>query len=143
VAKTYFGKVCAKHPELKGERRRDSYNCVACDRERFRKYHEENREAALACRRKRHEENREAIAAYKRKYREENREAIAAYRRKYYEENREARLACCRKWHEENREARLAYQRKRDEEFKAKHGIASRTHYSRLKKQKEAQQCSV
>ena len=29
---TYNGKVCAKHPELNGERQKSSGNCVACHR---------------------------------------------------------------------------------------------------------------
>lgn len=31
---TYFGKVCTKHPELHGERRRRSCACVGCHKER-------------------------------------------------------------------------------------------------------------
>jgi hypothetical protein len=43
--KTYFGKVCAKHPELKGERRINGH-CVGCHREyqRLPKYRARARE---------------------------------------------------------------------------------------------------
>ena len=86
----YFGKVCAKHPELRGERT-VSGHCLLCRRVCNRKYYEENREAKLADQRKRNEERREAIRAYDRVRNEERREAILAAKHKYYEENREAR----------------------------------------------------
>ena len=34
--KRYFGKVCAKHSELKGERLRSNWTCLGCQRERRR-----------------------------------------------------------------------------------------------------------
>lgn len=40
--KVYFGKVCAKHPELKGERNQASRCCVACNTERMREWRESN-----------------------------------------------------------------------------------------------------
>ncbi len=40
--KVYFGKVCAKHPELKGERNLASRSCVACNIERTRGWRKDN-----------------------------------------------------------------------------------------------------
>jgi hypothetical protein len=38
----YIGKVCAKHPELSGERRRPIGRCVGCQRELSRRWREKN-----------------------------------------------------------------------------------------------------
>lgn len=79
--KVYFGKVCAKHPELKGERH-VSRNCTKCARERKRAYREKNKEK---------------FAEYQRTYREKNREKVAKRERAWYSsltpEQREIRLA--------------------------------------------------
>lgn len=37
-ATRYFGKVCAKHPELNGERKLCTNKCVQCSRDRHKKY---------------------------------------------------------------------------------------------------------
>lgn len=63
--------------------------CRVCQRERQRKYREENREALLEYQHKYREENREEIQEKNRKYREENREALREYQRKYREGNAE------------------------------------------------------
>jgi predicted Fe-S protein YdhL (DUF1289 family) len=34
----YIGSVCAKHPQLKGERRKASYVCVGCQRDKNKKH---------------------------------------------------------------------------------------------------------
>lgn len=34
----YIGTVCQKHPELKGERRKKTYVCVGCQRDRNKQY---------------------------------------------------------------------------------------------------------
>ena len=125
--KVYFGKVCAKHPELKGERWLSGKGCVGC---------------AYETRHRWFQENEKRRSTYFRKYREENREVRSAYCRKYREENREASLAARRKWCEENREARLAYARKYDAAFKAKHGVHPTTYYRRLKKERELE-CAI
>ena len=41
-----FGKVCDKHPELKGERRVSNNTCLGCARESFRRYHHADKERA-------------------------------------------------------------------------------------------------
>ena len=74
--KVYFGKVCAKHPELKGERYLNNRNCVGCDSYAARIYHEENREAILARKRKYREENKEHSLTY-------DRERNAAFKEKH------------------------------------------------------------
>lgn len=38
MVKQYYGKVCAKHPELEGLRARPHYRCVECFRAYQRKY---------------------------------------------------------------------------------------------------------
>lgn len=35
MAETYFGKICAKHPELKGERYASDRKCTACQKARY------------------------------------------------------------------------------------------------------------
>jgi hypothetical protein len=39
----YFGRICARHPELRGERYADRH-CAGCMRERATKYHKRDRE---------------------------------------------------------------------------------------------------
>ena len=43
-AKVYFGKVCARHPELNGRRFVRGGDCTSCKRNRERKYRAENLE---------------------------------------------------------------------------------------------------
>ena len=51
-AKTYRGKVCIKHPELKGERHRSTRHCLKCKRENALRWRAENREQYLAAKRR-------------------------------------------------------------------------------------------
>lgn len=99
-------KPCAK---CGAQDRNKSGGCRPCQRERSRKYYEENRKKALE---------------YARKYRQENREKFLERDRKYYEENREKCLERNRKWREENRE----YYRKYHEENP---GVARRAKHNR------------
>ena len=41
-AKRYFGKVCAKHPELQGERYAANRACVGCNQARYRRTYRED-----------------------------------------------------------------------------------------------------
>lgn len=121
-------KVCTKCGELKkaeeffkdktklGGRKP---SCRECDKERDRKYYEENRDKTLDYARKYREENRDKILDCARKYREENREKI----RKYYEENREKEIERVRKYYEENRDKVLEGQRKYYEENRDKYRL--------------------
>ena len=63
-AKRYFGKVCAKHPELKGERMSSNRTCLGC---------------LAACTIAWRERNREHVRAVGRSWREKNREHVLAY----------------------------------------------------------------
>jgi hypothetical protein len=64
----YTGKVCAKHPELKGQRRAKSGNCHACVVERMQKHRKKNGKAYNRRRRERYAEVREGVRV-PRKYR--------------------------------------------------------------------------
>lgn len=94
---TYFGKVCAKHPELKGERYKSSYTCLICVRGRARERRRENPAHALAAGR--------AWAA-------ENPEKRQAICRRYYTKNRGKALASSQAWGAKNKEKRRGYERK-------------------------------
>ena len=115
AAKTYFGKVCAKHPELKGERVLNNRVCIGCELERLHTYYEKNKEKVAERQRAYREENKEKIAERQRKYREKNKEKNAERRRKYREENKEKIAERQRKYEEdmpaEQREIRLAKRR--------------------------------
>jgi hypothetical protein len=118
AAKTYLGKVCAKHPELAGLRQKSNWTCVACQREGYNKWANTNPEKAIAANiaaRKRHQEKHpkipkprikkppktaEELRAINRKssqrYREVHPARATANRRKYiarFPEKRTARLA--------------------------------------------------
>ena len=47
MTKFYFGKVCAKHPELKGKRYSSNRNCVLCQSEKAKKWKKANPEREL------------------------------------------------------------------------------------------------
>ena len=68
--KRYYGKVCAKHPELGGERKVSHQNCVGCAREHFRKWAANNPHASRERQRKYRalhpEPHRERNRVYKR-----------------------------------------------------------------------------
>lgn len=42
-AKRYFGEVCHKHPDLKGERQTHSRVCVTCSKENLKNWRKENK----------------------------------------------------------------------------------------------------
>ena len=79
-------------------------NCKECERERKRRFYEENREKVLERKRRFYEENREKVLERDRRYREENREKVLERKRRYYEENRDKRLEYRRRYREENRD---------------------------------------
>ena len=58
-AKTYQGKVCAKHPELKGLRHRSTRHCPKCKREYSLRWRAENPERHLATKRRYRQKDRE------------------------------------------------------------------------------------
>jgi len=51
-AQTYQGKVCPKHPELKGERHRSTRHCPKCKREYTLRWRAKNRERYLESKRR-------------------------------------------------------------------------------------------
>lgn len=119
--KVYFGKVCAKHPELKGERFTSNYMCVECLRLQNRdRYHEDPK----------------VNYDRSRKWCEENSERNRARKRKWYEENKEHALTLMRAWRKTNKEYDAARHRNWDERFKAKHGFSYRTYLNRLEKER-------
>ena len=78
MTSTYFGKVCAKHPELAGERRSDARNCIKCAQEASKKWKLDNSERVKARRKLSHA-----------RYKEASPEKIAESNRKYYSKNPE------------------------------------------------------
>lgn len=124
MAKTYIGKVCAKHPELGGERRAANCNCVECDRESKRNYYAKNPQRVRERAKKYREENHEAIReramerywADPEKYRTassrwlvENRGVHNERRRKNRTANREVENARVRMWRANNQALVRAY----------------------------------
>lgn len=79
--RVYFGKACAKHPELNGERRIPSGLCVQCQRDHQRVYFRKYRERRLRQFRQWLCANAAYSAARNRRYRAENGEAYNLARR--------------------------------------------------------------
>lgn len=87
------GKICAKHPELGGERYVTQKKCISCAKESSAAYRKKRIEHCNA---------RDSI------YYQNNKERITAYRKKYYEKNKEKFLASAMKWAAENKEKKDA-----------------------------------
>jgi hypothetical protein len=130
VATFYTGKVCARHPELEGERNASNATCPDCarasvrkyraahseqrrkwreanrkkERERARKYREANAEKVAERHRKYRAANAEKVAERHRKYQAANAEKVYERKRKYYEANQEKLAERARKYYEANRE---------------------------------------
>ena len=73
---TYFGKVCARHPELGGERAEVSRKCVACSREQRAAWAKANPEKVKAKNDAWAAANHEKRLASSRKYAAENRKVL-------------------------------------------------------------------
>jgi hypothetical protein len=71
-----FGKICAKHPELNGERYQR--HCVSCRKESMRSYEERNRLLRKARHAEQHQANKDARREYRRIWRAKNRERYLA-----------------------------------------------------------------
>src|SRR3990167_10332043 len=82
VAKTYLGKVCRKHPELKGERYASNH-CPGCHRKNATSWAVANREKKYAINRKWTSANREAKRAINRKWADANPEQARESARKW------------------------------------------------------------
>ena len=93
TARIYFGRVCAKHPELDGKRYACNGGCLGCSREhRLQRYYSATADENARSRAWR-KENREYQAARCRQWHAENTEHHRLRERTYYETNREAVLA--------------------------------------------------
>lgn len=93
-AQHIFGKICIKHPELKGERHRTGqHHCIACIREANKAWREANKEYVL----------KRDIEYYKL-----NKEHVVIRRRDYYLRNKAKFLAAVKKWSAANRERKAA-----------------------------------
>lgn len=95
----YFGKICPKHPELKGERRAHNRDCVACAREYGREY---SRKRNAANPEKNRERTRKWAAANPEKRLETRRKAYAANPKKFQEKSRKWNAANPAKRHAMN-----------------------------------------
>ena len=126
--KRYYGKACAKHPELEGERWVSTWGCVECVREHNRKWRADNPEAvresyqkwlaanATGMRARRHSyyaANAEAARKYALTRRNENIEAARENYRKYRAENLAAEQERARKYKHANRARATALERNR------------------------------
>lgn len=96
--KTKVGKICEKHPALKGLRLLPSALCVECNREHGRAWRKLNK-AAISAKRKA-------------KYRSQA-DAVKAAQRASYAANPEPRRAAAARWRKANPVRRAAYEAKR------------------------------
>ncbi len=110
----YGGKVCAKHPELEGERYVASYGCISCAAFAVRKNQAKNRDIVHARNKQYREQNPEKIrqmhqdwrkknvahdAKRKQQYRVKNAAKVKIAYKEYYEENYTRVLAKRNKQH--------------------------------------------
>jgi hypothetical protein len=106
AAPTYIGKVCSKHPELKGLRRAYNYNCVECARETIRKWRFTNPEKARLSCKKYYKNNEEKASALRTQWRISNPDKVRAFNntatKKYRTENIEECRSRSRKWAKNN-----------------------------------------
>lgn len=86
-AETHFGKVCPRHPDLKGERRGRRNRCVGCERAKWQRWADKHREYNL-------QRQRDAYWKDPEKSRDAERQWSAA--------NREQRSSSHRKWARKN-----------------------------------------
>ena len=93
-----MSKTCTKCGETKPldgfhrhKRHTDGRNphCKECERERHRRYYEDNRDKQIDYSRRYREENRDKALDRHRRYYEDNRDKKLEYQRRYYEENRD------------------------------------------------------
>lgn len=104
LAKTRIGKICAKHPEMKGLRRETNYTCVQCDREKSAARSKKMLEASGKSPRVLYTPEEAAQRIRERdKIRSRKRRQSAEYNAKQIERKRE--------WREKNKERYLASSR--------------------------------
>lgn len=115
----YFGKVCAKHPRLGGERWTSSYGCVVCSREKDRRHYALNCDKKRAYHRRWFQENRERALAYakryavehpaqRRRWQDDNKDRLRELRARWYEANGERMRELKRRWAAANKDKCLA-----------------------------------
>jgi hypothetical protein len=100
----YIGKICEKHPDLGGERRKANRKCVRCAAETMMAWAKKNKERMR-------EHNRACYAKNieKRKARlEETKEQRAAARKRHYSANKDRIAIVNRLWQQANPERRRA-----------------------------------
>ena len=95
--KVFFGPLCKKHPELKGERYITSRACPECEIQRHKRYYELRREQVRKRQALYRQKNLPFVKAVARRYRQQNKDLISLLNRQYHEANREAALARMRK----------------------------------------------
>lgn len=107
--KRYFGKVCAKHPELAGERHKANGTCTGCARASSKLWKALNPGKVLAQRRARlsaSPEARRKAAERHRAWRAANPEMHAANGRAWAAANPEKRAKVVQAWSKNNRDKR-------------------------------------
>ena len=82
-----IGKVCAKHPEIQGERYASRSTCVGCSTARNARKYAENADKIKASSKAYRAGNADNIKAYKAKYYVGNASELSQHQRAYYIEN--------------------------------------------------------
>lgn len=99
VALRYLGKLCAKHPELKGERRMANRKCVRCASEKMIAWAKKNKEKMRAHNRACYERNKLKRIAYRRA----NADKTRLWRKQYHAKNPELAAKRAKAWRDKNR----------------------------------------
>ena len=96
----YFGKVCEKHPELGGERRKANRKCVKCASDKMIAWAKANPEKMRAHNRASYQKHKSERAAYRKanphilkEWQSKNKSRVRVYGQKWRAKNREKWLA--------------------------------------------------
>ena len=106
--KHYFKKVCAKHPELMGERLRSNRGCIGCARESDLASRKRHPDRVKARQKDWYHSNKESRAVYNKEWRERNKEYVSERFKVYRAKHLEHKTSCLKMWREKNRDKVLA-----------------------------------
>lgn len=81
--KRYIGKVCGKHPEWEGLRKKGNHECVQCTAERVKAFRKANPDKDAAIAKAWYETNKQSHAAVQKEWREANPDKVNAKAAKY------------------------------------------------------------
>ena len=100
----YIGKICEKHPELGGERRKANRKCVKCACEKANLWAKNNKEKQRLHNKLSYKKNIEKRI----EYREKTKEHLAQWQRINYQNKKEEIMKANRAWQLSNPEKRIA-----------------------------------